>query len=224
MTTSIRRVKFTSGDLPDEREELARKSATMLGYHKLARSLVIPGTLLRAMRRLSIEPLTPSGVDDYKRRKARPGMWSARRQGLVWMAISIALCFGLVRLIRALGWGDGTNPAILFPMIFGSVGMGASLIRASYLFCTVTDRGSRITREWRRLPICEYAGTIPEFVLAKAIQLKAACPETVLTIDHLYEGIEVIERPTRDPFLVATLEDEEYYVDVWDEREYEAKL
>jgi hypothetical protein len=60
------------------------------------------------------------------------------------------------------------------------------------------------------------ASNVPPFVLRKAIQIKLACPKVKLYV----EGLE--NHP--DPFLIATLDREEFYIDVWDEKDFEAKL
>jgi hypothetical protein len=85
-------------------------------------------------------------------------------------------------------------------------------------------RGTRTVRSWKACSIAEFPGNIPEFVLAKAVQLKQELPKVRFEIESLYGERERIIRPLPDPFLVAILEDERYYIDVWDEKEYEAKL
>lgn len=68
-------------------------------------------------------------------------------------------------------------------------------------------------RQWAQVEISKYTGTIPEYVLRKALQIKKACPEAELIVEHLTE--------TPDPFLIARVKKdwkyEAYYVEVWDE-------
>jgi hypothetical protein len=90
--------------------------------------------------------------------------------------------------------------------------------------CDSGMRGNRITRRWAMEPLASYAGNIPEFALAKAVAIKTECPTVSLFVERLHEDQEQIVRPTRDPFLVASLGDESYYIDVWDEKEYERSI
>lgn len=71
---------------------------------------------------------------------------------------------------------------------------------------------------WKSIAIANYNHPIPEFVLNKAIQIKEENPEVDLKIEEL----SVKEVP--DPFLVAKLDEEEYYVDCWDEKKFEDQL
>lgn len=86
-----------------------------------------------------------------------------------------------------------------------------------------TGRQTIVTEvSWRRVLLSGYnaASTeVPTFALRKAAQIKKACGEAVLSVDELVEQRRVI-----DPFLVATLADEVYYVDVWKEPKFEATL
>jgi hypothetical protein len=83
---------------------------------------------------------------------------------------------------------------------------------------------------WKRTDIDRYKRIIPEFALRKAVMIKEACPDAVIEVDAL-----VIERVRTydshasstsdpDPFLVASLGAERYYIEVWDEKKFEDKL
>ena len=68
---------------------------------------------------------------------------------------------------------------------------------------------------WDSVSIKEYDEPIPEFVLAKAIELKKRLPEVKLYIEYFGE---------KDPFLIATYGEEKYYIEVWDEPKFEGRL
>ena len=70
---------------------------------------------------------------------------------------------------------------------------------------------------WEHTKLGEYKQPIPEFVIRKAIQIKDAVPEVDFYIQHLSE-------PKADPFLVARLGEEIYYIEAWDEPRFEALL
>lgn len=70
---------------------------------------------------------------------------------------------------------------------------------------------------WQHTAIASYSEAIPEFVLQKAVQIKEACPTVEFYIHHLND-------PKADPFLVASLSSEVYYVEVWEEPGFEGRL
>lgn len=70
---------------------------------------------------------------------------------------------------------------------------------------------------WQHTKLAEYKQAIPEFVIRKAIQIKDALPEVEFVIHHMSE-------PKADPFLIAVLGEEIYYVEVWDEPRFEGTL
>jgi hypothetical protein len=227
VTETIQRMKFTQGDglLIDERAQLAREAQAVLGYSKLAKALVIPDALMFGLRKLGIEPLVRSRVEDYRRKKARPGMWSGHKEALAWLGLSLTLGLGVAPMAHLFRSKYPQRDEILFSIFFTSIALAfTTVLRAIYCGWAAEARGHRKVREWRYCLVSAYEGNIPEFVLSKALQIKAEVPTASLKIESLYETEEKIERVTRDPFLVASLGNECYYIDVWDEKEYEAKL
>jgi len=84
----------------------------------------------------------------------------------------------------------------------------------------------RETVSWKQTPIHEYKKAIPEFALRKAVQIKEACPAADIAIDEITVTRSRTQPPRTnfDPFLVVSLGSERYYVEVWDEAKFEAKL
>jgi hypothetical protein len=80
-------------------------------------------------------------------------------------------------------------------------------------------RTHRIDVSWRRVLLGACKEEVPLFALRKAVQVKKACPEVILEVDELIEEKKLI-----DPFLVARLEDEVYYLEVWKEPKFEETL
>jgi len=70
---------------------------------------------------------------------------------------------------------------------------------------------------WDATEIAKYAEPIPEFVISKAVQIKEAVPKVEFFVQHLNE-------PKADPFLVAKLNTEVYYVEVWAEPRFEGRV
>jgi hypothetical protein len=58
---------------------------------------------------------------------------------------------------------------------------------------------------------------VPEFALSKAIEIKERLPKAEFYVDEL----KAVKR--YDPFLVVVCGRERFYIDVWDERNFEVK-
>ncbi len=187
----------------------------------------MPGELMNALRELDIEPLAPSGVADYQRKKAAPGTWSGHKEGAAWFLLWVALL--TLFLPYVLGMTDKyfspSSPSLpALSVIFLAIGSIPIFCRSMYLFWDKDARGHRITRSWKYVRLTDYEGNVPEFALSKAIQIKKAVPDCLLGVEFLVEEEEKIVRPLRDPFLLVSRGSEKRYIDVWDEKEYERKL
>jgi hypothetical protein len=222
--TEIARIGFEAFDssMDQERAELAKSAKNKLGYARLAQALVIPDALLFSLRKLDIMPLVTDQVLAYQAQKAKPGMWSGHKQAIAWWLAAVAMA---IWLLPFLWQNDPTHTdkydppflfigACIFSLIF--------IVRGMYLMFDEDARGSRTVREWKRVPLSEYEGNVPEFALAKAVQIKTAVPKAEFDVMRLYETKETIQ-PAPDPFLWVSLGSEGYYIEVWDEKEYEKR-
>ncbi len=70
---------------------------------------------------------------------------------------------------------------------------------------------------WSKTALNKYDRPVPEFVLDQAVRIKEAVPEVVFYVQHLSDA-------KADPFLVARLADEVYYIAAWDEPRFEGRL
>lgn len=240
-TEILPRMKITEGaDSPIEKDRaaLARSAVQILGYKKMAQVLIIPDALAYTLRKLQIEPLVLSSVIAYKQKKERKGIWSCRWFGLGLIALTL-----ITGSLAILGWNNldrmMDNPhwyagvGTFFGSIAFSVGTAVlGMVGFGELFCgKKSDRGTRTVHTWKRIPIESYSGSIPEFALRKAVQIKSAHPKAVISIDHLVvereedavSRAEVLEM-LRDPFLYVEYATEGFYIDVWDEKEYERSM
>jgi len=77
------------------------------------------------------------------------------------------------------------------------------------------DPPSYASYYWGETNIAD-AENVPPFVLRKAIDIKRACPEVKLMVESISSD--------PDPFLVAKLGRETYYIEVWDEKDFEKEL
>jgi hypothetical protein len=71
--------------------------------------------------------------------------------------------------------------------------------------------------EWKHTELKSYGEAIPEFVLDKAVRLKEKCPDVQFFVHHLND-------PKADPFLVATLGEEVFFLEAWDEPRFEGRI
>lgn len=71
--------------------------------------------------------------------------------------------------------------------------------------------------QWQHTKLAEYARPVPEFVLEKAVRIKEALPQVEFYIQHLSD-------PKSDPFLIAAIGKEIYYIEAWDEPRFEGRL
>ena len=71
--------------------------------------------------------------------------------------------------------------------------------------------------QWVKSPL-EKAVDVPEFVRAKAAEIANRVPEATFGVEELRS-----ERRAYDPFLIVSYGDESYYVEVWDESNFERR-
>jgi len=70
---------------------------------------------------------------------------------------------------------------------------------------------------WVRLPL-EEVRDAPEFVKAKTREIANLLPDASFTVEQLRS-----EKKVYDPFLIVSYAEESYYVEVWEEPEFEQK-
>jgi hypothetical protein len=80
----------------------------------------------------------------------------------------------------------------------------------------VIAEGTFVRARWRMVPLRKFQGEVPEFALARAIQIKERLPKAEFYVDELKA------EKRYDPFLVVSCGRERFYIDVWDERDFEA--
>lgn len=80
---------------------------------------------------------------------------------------------------------------------------------------------------WKTVHISRYEKPIPEFVLRKAVAVKEKLPKADIRVHELIEErlrFGVMNNRTLDPFLSVEFNGEFYYIEVWDEPKFEAKM
>jgi hypothetical protein len=113
--------------------------------------------------------------------------------------------------------------------------LGFDVLETSAVISYQLDEATRLTKEkiadsfhdwtsgyfspaqWHHVGLSDYEKPVPEFVLDKAVRLKEALPEVQFRVHFLSE-------PKADPFLIAVLGKEIYYLEAWDEPRFEQTL
>ena len=108
--------------------------------------------------------------------------------------------YGKARDLEAKVWADFQQRAGLEPAAAVEI-MVTSFVRAT----------------WRCTKLAKYRGEIPEFALSRAVEIKERLAKArfyveELTVDRRY-----------DPFLIVACGRERFYIDVWDEPEFETQ-
>jgi hypothetical protein len=162
-----------------------------------------PSILKRVLEELDITPFTPDSVAEYKRKKVeevdselRPtGAEEIKRRDFGhWEYLE------LQRLQDRLALRDltGDEPVIRF---------WKTAYYERFYTCL----------QWVQRPL-EKAVDVPEFVKAKAAEIATRLPEATFTVEELRS-----ERRVYDPFLIVSCGSESYYIEVWDELDFERK-
>ena len=211
-----------------EREELANKAKRLLGYSKLADVIIAPGSLFNTLRNLEITALDYTSVKMYKKSKERTGMYSGTKRMLVWLAtwLFLVLIVG-PEAARYANWGV-VSPG-------GVIAVGSWMVGWFGLLCWISlstfakpnsswGEGNRKVIGWNAESVSNYHGSIPEHVLRKAIQIQEQLPVVTFNVEYLTETTQHYRKPLPDPFLKVSLGSESYYIEVWDEKEYERTL
>lgn len=225
----IKRVALThSDDVEAElRGDVLTRAHKEFGY--VGDSFGARGPLAKALVGLDIHPLDAAMVEQYKKSKERKGGDIADK----WHCLAWAAWIGIVGIVWAKNYsprgdmsdyifaGFMTLAITCLVMVLFWHGIAANELLPSY----------RKSWGWKSFGLgrtatgfTSYRGYIPVHVLNTALEIRTACPGIAMVIDELTLSIENIERPLPDPFLKATLGSESYYIAVWDEREFEARM
>jgi hypothetical protein len=177
-----------------------------------------PSTLKGALEKLEIEPFTPESVAEYKRKKIEQmtrqlshpqGEEISRHDFDPWEYAELNSLRNKVRrkayLIRL--WGQLWRKKKL-----RNLPSDPPVVR---FWRMAENQRLCIYLQWVKVPL-EDALDVPEFIWAKAREIASLLPEANFTVDQLQS-----ERRVYDPFLIVSYADESYYIEVWDESEFE---
>ena len=202
---------------------LANEAAKLLGYGVLKKGLVNAqkskeqtAPLRQALFSLGIQPFTASSVAAYKEEKNRTCKPARERVGdaigmtSVGGLMIIVPCFAVSGLVCTISHFPGWIFTSITWLVTSAIICGAGIIIG------VMIHGTEETKTgWNPVPISNYPEPIPEFALQTAVDVKKACPEANFFIE------ELVVKKIPDPFLVAELAGEKYYLEVWNEPGFE---
>lgn len=184
----------------------ATKSRQLLGYNVLFNKVVV----LKILTDLGIEPFTHDSVWDYL--------------GLVY---SRATKKGEDKKHSPKGKRTGRREDLESEEDDESESADDEPDRRVEVSRAINQSSSRalLKMGWIRIPLNMYDEEIPVHVLDRAISVKEHIPEAkfyVVSFDPERANAQIAILD--DPFLEVTVGSESYYIDVWDEPDFEAKL
>lgn len=152
---------------------------------------------------LGIAPFTRESVDRYQtkladRLNSQSERWRAAANVVAWVLTISAIATMFAALFSSL------PPAVFL--------VAAGLALLSIPATMLVNRWD-MYYHWPVRNIADYNGAIPARVVELAKSVRRFCPEATAYV-HYLEG-----HP--DPFLMVGLGDEVYYLDVWDERDFQ---
>jgi len=184
------------------------------------KSVCTPSTLKGVLEQLDITPLTADFVTAYKREKSEQIACQCRRDSVREITEEEFSDWERAKLREVCNSSLRSDwPVIRFwhrlrkKSLLDQQG-DAPVIR---FWETPTGWRSYTCLRWVRVSLKD-AHDVPEFVKSKAEEIAHLLPGANFTVEQLRS-----ERKLYDPFLIVSHADESYYVEVWEEREFERK-
>lgn len=176
--------------------EKASQAKAILGYEGLQKKHE-SGLLIQAMNLR----FKPELVEKYKADKIAEVHSKSIARKISYIAWSIAaLCIPVLIVTGIVAEAD-------YVIIISGLTLFLGLVTGGIANDLVVEA------TWERHKIKDYKGTIPEFAIQTAINLKTRCPWVEIFIEELHIGY----RPSGDPFLVVLDNETWHYLEVWDE-------
>jgi hypothetical protein len=99
---------------------------------------------------------------------------------------------------------------------------GLFLLMALIGNCTENwGTGTKKIRNWQENSLRTFEGNVPEYVLRGACDIKTRVPTAEFSVHYLQESTSYREpRQLPDPILRVKTRNENYFIYVWDEKEY----
>lgn len=240
-TVTFPRIDFTkvSYGMVEMRQKLAVKASKVLSYSQLERTIG-SGTLLGKLKELDIAPFSTSAVHAYMNSKVWRGIRPSTKHSLSYLLVAIASLVGIfvnghaakVNLTALQYENWPFYPYLLVNLLLVISGIGFTAASVIWAASSELQRPRRV-REWVQYSLDGYSGAVPEFALEHAVRIKEALPDAAFKVVQLTyredqrEAERALmarierERRLQDPFLLVEYGSESFYIDVWDEKEFE---
>ncbi len=168
--------------------------------------------LAKALHTMGCRPFTEQSIQKYKEKLNKKVEWD---NSFAWINWFFGVRVVLFCILFAKIWSLASNPsggrefAIVFSSLF--------YITFEIIWnCIKMSKRTKKQGTWHSWHLNGYIREIPEFVLETAVEVKQRCPKVVFYIEEFFV-IDKIEKKLVDPFLIAELGNEKYYLEVWDE-------
>jgi len=228
----IERVALTHVDDVEAqlRGDVLNKAFKRFGYK--ADAFDHAGPLAKVLARLEITPLNTAQVNTYKAGKEKT--WSRDFSFLASAIVFFLVAAPSTLLVKTFMLETAHHfdgPDYFFGAVFCLFALGGCFgisVGAGAIVNSIWPE-TIYKRYWETFPLSKderagYKGYIPVHVLHLANQIADNCSDVSFFVEELQLSAKKVERPLPDPFLVAVRGSEKYYIAVWDEREFEAKL
>lgn len=211
-------VVLESTDVEQAHQKVIDEAQARFRYHYTSSRLKQASranTVSRKLHDLGIEPLKAAVVKAYQRRKL---VWENLKDLAPGLGMILGFC--ILSVLAFVGaakmhsdtWSvvlGVTGVALIFPVICSSVSV-------------FHDRRYLI---WQRSSLQDYQNEIPVFALERALTVDTGLQGSGICFTDLYVEFLGREAPkAKDPFLVLRSNGRDYYLDVWEEGQFERKV
>ncbi len=201
------------------------------------------GPLAKVLQKLDIAPLKKEQVMTYMESKKweSPELHSIIRPIVILLTTVGAYLIDLHILNKTIGTSDRAWELMdyVFMGLFDSIGIFVS----SLILCGIIDvtvPNMKVAKKWKWFVLGKtkvqmqfkkevntlypYRRYVPIHILSMALEIRKEVPSAIFSIAELTKEVYKIPQPLPDPFLCVSCGSESYYIAVWDEREFEAKM
>jgi hypothetical protein len=228
MTTILKRVQIAEPDPTQLSQDVLNYAVKNFGYrHPEVEHSHLTGELTTALRVMGLRPFDRVSVELYKSAKAAMRLrrcWERSCKvvedfiGVAAIGASYAFAF-IGFMMHVLTLHDWTAMGLLQHW---SVAVAVATTVIFFVARLVWPKFTT-TATWVCVPLRGYDSPVPEFALATAMEVHQRVPHVQLAVDELRVQHDAWVVRKADPFLVAKLGDEEYYLEVWAEPGYKQK-
>ncbi len=201
--------------LEDLSHALADEASAVLGYTTTLTRARRRAALQQTLEELDVRPFTHESVQRYKEAGVRQPHWllSALLNGVAAIGAIAAVAGIPMLIVAALTMNASLAFAVALAIVFGGI--------ALFVF-SILGESLLTQRIWLTYDLAYYTKPVPEFALQTAIDIKKKHPEVEFFVCSLEESQVVL-----DPFLVMRIPGDptlrEYYLEVWNEPEFQGK-